>query len=112
METADDLDRRLTQCVESVPHWLLHEAENEWAASAVALMNEAAGEMGRPSSQAAALEVCDAWLQQQVAERDTELAALRQTAAALLEIAASDADATTRRRMLDRMAMESFAENG
>jgi uncharacterized protein YPO0396 len=112
METADDLDRRLTQCVESVPHWLLHEAENQWAANAVALINEAAEEIGRLSTQAASLSVCEAWLQQQVAERDTELTELRKTAAALMEIAASDADATTRRRMLDRMAMESFSEYG
>jgi hypothetical protein len=112
METADDLDRRLTQCVESVPHWLLHEAENEWAANAVALMNEVSKEMGRLSTQAASLSVCEAWLQQQVAKRDTQLAELRTTAAALMDIAASGADAKTRRRMLDRMAMESFAENG
>jgi hypothetical protein len=59
-----------------------------------------------------ALRTCEAWLQKQVAERDAELVELRKTAAALMEIAASVSDATTRRRMLDAMAAESFAENG
>lgn len=59
-----------------------------------------------------ALTTCEAWLQKQVAERDADLVELRKTAAALMEIAASDADQKTRQRMLDRMAMESFAENG
>lgn len=59
-----------------------------------------------------ALQTCEAWLQKQVAERDAELAELRKTAAALMEIAASGADPLARRRMLDAMAMDSFAENG
>jgi hypothetical protein len=59
-----------------------------------------------------ALRTCEAWLQKQVAERDAELVELRKTAAALMEIAVSGSDATTRRRMLDAMAAESFAENG
>jgi uncharacterized protein YPO0396 len=66
----------------------------------------------RLSAKVAALTTCEAWLQKQVAERDAELVELRKTAAALMELAASDADQKTRRRMLDRMAMESFAENG
>ena len=66
----------------------------------------------RLNATVAALTTCERWLQQQVAERDSELVELRKTAAALMEIAASDADQKTRRRMLDRMAMESFTENG
>jgi glycine cleavage system regulatory protein len=112
METADDLDRRMAKCVQSAGYCLLHDCEGEWVANAVAIIEEASMEMGRLSNQASALTTCEAWLQKQVAERDTELAELRTTAAALMEIAASDADATTRRRMLDRMAMESFAEDG
>jgi type II secretory pathway component PulM len=90
------------------------------------MMDEAAQEIERLSEKVASLTTCEAWLQKQVAdlqfamrwneerfqEKDAELAELRKTAAALMEIAASGADATTRRRMLDRMAMESFAENG
>jgi hypothetical protein len=90
------------------------------------MMDEAAQEIERLVKKVAALSLCEAWLQKQVAdlqfamrwneerfqEKDAELAELRKTAAALMEIAASGADATTRRRMLDRMAMESFAENG
>jgi len=66
----------------------------------------------RLSAKVAALTTCEAWLQKQVAERDAELVALRHTASALMEIAASAADQQSRLRMLDRMVMESFAENG
>ena len=76
------------------------------------ILDEAAAEIQRLRGKVAALETCEAWLQRQVAERDAELAELRKTAAALMEIAASGADPLARRRMLDAMAMESFAENG
>ena len=41
-----------------------------------------------------------------------EVAVLKQSAAKLHDIAASGADPTKRRRMLDQMAEESFAEDG
>lgn len=41
-----------------------------------------------------------------------EVAVLKQSAAKLHDIAASGADPTKRRRMLDQMAEESFAEYG
>jgi len=42
----------------------------------------------------------------------SEVAALNESAAQLYDIAASGADPLKRLRMLDRMALESFAENG
>ena len=45
-------------------------------------------------------------------EAAAEIARLRKTAATLMEIAASGADASRRRRMLDAIAMESFADDG
>ncbi len=75
--SVDGLGDRLTKHAENAPYWLLHECENEWAASSVALMNEAAKEVGRLSSRNAALEVCERWLQKQVSERDAKIEALR-----------------------------------
>lgn len=72
-----NLGNRLAKHSENAPYWLLHECENEWASSSVALMDEAAQEVGRLFSRASALEVCEAWLQKQVAERDTKIDALR-----------------------------------
>jgi hypothetical protein len=57
--------------------------------------------------------VCDAdWTPQEVYDLRAEVALLRDAARKLYDIAASGAELETRRRMLDRMAMESFAENG
>ncbi len=41
-----------------------------------------------------------------------QLSSLRKTAATLMDIAASGADPNHRRRLLDRMGAESFAEDG
>ena len=41
-----------------------------------------------------------------------QLSSLRKTAATLMDIAASGADPLQRRRLLDRMGAESFAEDG
>ena len=41
-----------------------------------------------------------------------QLSSLRKTAATLMDIAASGADPKHRRRLLDRMGAESFAEDG
>jgi len=47
-----------------------------------------------------------------LAAKDAEIARLRITLAKLYDIAASGSDPLERRRMLDRLGMDSFAEDG